>query len=278
VDDAPDPFAALAASLVRDPACRVNLAEAACWLAADFDPALDVPAQLLRLDDLADQARTGVQLAWSDEARVRALNRFLFEQEGFHGNTEHYEDPRNSLLPDVLERRTGLPITLSLVYLELGWRLGLPVEGVGFPGHFLVRYRGREDLMVDSFHAKILDDEALTALLHQALGRDAVFRRAQLQPSDPSAFLVRLLSNLKRHQALAGDFGAALRCCERLLQLQPDDPLELRDRGLMYERLECWDAARSDLEHFLQLRPGDASAEAVRDRLQELSGRRSLLH
>lgn len=276
--DAPDPFAALAASLDRDARGPTNLAEAALWIAADFTPGLDVAAELLHLEALAEEARPEVQRAWSDEARVRALNQFLFLEKGFAGNTDHYDDPRNSLLHEVLARRTGIPITLSLVYLEVGWRLSLPVEGIGFPGHFLVRYRGREDLMVDAFHGSLLDDDALAALLRQALGEDAVFRRAQLQPTSPQAFLVRMLTNLKRHWALERDYAAALRCCERLLQLQPDDAIEIRDRGLLYERLECWDAARDDLHRFLSLRPEDASADIVRGRLAELEGRRSILH
>lgn len=274
-----DRFAALAASLVRDADGPVQLAEAALWVAADFEPGLDVPAQLLRLDSLAEEARPAVASAWSDEARVRSLCRFLFEEQGFHGNAEEYEDPRNSLLHEVLERRTGIPITLSLVAMEVGSRLGLPVEGIGFPGHFLVRYRGaREDWVIDAFHGRILDDRALAALLRQVLGESAVFQRAQLRPVGPRDFLVRLLSNLKRHTALAGEFAASLRCCERLIQLQPEEPAEIRDRGLVYERLECWDAARQDLALFLELRPRDPTAARVRERLRELEGRESVLH
>jgi regulator of sirC expression with transglutaminase-like and TPR domain len=216
--------------------------------------------------------------AWSDAARVQALNEFLFTREGFHGNTEEYEDPRNSLLDCVLERRTGLPITLSLVYLEVGRRLGLPVEGIGFPSHFLVRFRGREDILIDVFHGRVLADEALAARLRQALGRDVVFHRMELEAITPHAFLVRLVSNLKRHTALAGDFQATLLCCERLLQLQPDDPEELRDRGLVYAQLDCVGAARDDLTRFLALAPAHPSAGSVQARLQQLEGRRVVLN
>ena len=219
-----DRFAALAASLVEDPARPVDLGEAALLVAADFQPGLDLAAWHARLDDLAEAARGPVLSAWSDAARVSALNRFLFEQEGFEGNEDEYEDPRNSLLNEVLERRTGIPITLSLVYLEVGRRLGLPVEGIGFPGHFLVRWRGKEDFVIDVFHGEVLGDEALTTLLREALGRDAVFSRSELRAITPHAFLLRLLSNLKRHFALAGEFASALQCCERLLQLDPRRP------------------------------------------------------
>jgi regulator of sirC expression with transglutaminase-like and TPR domain len=274
-----DPFAELAAVLAADPEQRVDLGEAAIWLAADFRPDTTPEPWLAQLDALAEDARRSVQGAWSDEARVRALNQFLFEQQGFHGNQEHYEDPRNSLLPDVLERRTGIPISLSLVYLEIAGRLGLPAEGIGFPGHFLVRYRGRtEDHLVDAFRGTVLSEAQIAALLREALGNDAVFRRAQLQPISSRDFLVRLVSNLKRHFALARELSSALICCERLLQLRPDEAAEVRDRGLLYEALECWDAARTDLGQFLALRPDDPSAAKVRERLEALEGRESILH
>lgn len=273
-----DRFSAVARALVADPTHPVDLAEAALCIAADHRPGLDVAATLARLDALADGARPSVFAAWSDAARVQALNEFLFTREGFHGNTEEYEDPRNSLLDCVLERRTGLPITLSLVYLEVGRRLGLPVEGIGFPSHFLVRFRGREDILIDVFHGRVLADEALAARLRQALGRDVVFHRMELEAITPHAFLVRLVSNLKRHTALAGDFQATLLCCERLLQLQPDDPEELRDRGLVYAQLDCVGAARDDLTRFLALAPAHPSAGSVQARLQQLEGRRVVLN
>ena len=274
-----DPFAELAATLAADPGRRVDLARAALWLAADFRPETEPEPWLEQLDALAEEARPTVLRAWSDEARVRALNRFLFDERGFTGNREHYEDPRNSLLPDVLERRTGIPITLSLVYVEVSQRLGLPAEGIGFPGHFLVRYRGRQDdQMIDAFRGTVLAEEQLQALLREALGSAAVLRRAQLQPIRSRDFLVRLVSNLKRHYTLAGQLDSALQCCERLIQLLPEAPGEVRDRGLLYEALECWDAARADLGHFLALCPEDPSAEKVRQRLTALEGRESTLH
>jgi regulator of sirC expression with transglutaminase-like and TPR domain len=274
-----DPFAELASTLAADPGRRVDLARAALWLAADFRPNTTPEPWLAQLDALADEARPTVLRAWSDEARVRALNQFLFDEEGFQGNHEHYEDPLNSLLPDVLERRKGIPISLSLVYLEVAGRLGLPAEGIGFPGHFLVRYRGRQDdQMIDAFRGTVLSEAQLAALLREALGSAAVLRRAQLQPIRTRDFLVRMVSNLKRHYALAGELDSALQCCERLIQLLPEEPSEVRDRGLLYESLECWDAARTDLRHFLALCPEDPSAAKIRERLESLEGRESTVH
>jgi regulator of sirC expression with transglutaminase-like and TPR domain len=273
-----DRLAALCAALVADPVLPTDLAEAALLVASDHMPDVDVAAWKARLDELAEAARGSVLSAWSDTARIRALNRFLYEEQGFAPNEDSYEDPRNSLLPEVLERRTGIPITLSLVYLEVGRRLGLPLEGIGFPGHFLVRWRGKEDFVIDAFHGEVLSDEAFGQLVREHLGREAVFGRSELHAITPHAFLVRLLSNLKRHSALSGDFAGALRCCERLLLLLPDDPEELRDRGLVYEQLECWNAARSDLRRFLALAPAHPSAGQVRARLEAIEPRSRLLN
>lgn len=273
-----DRFATLAARLVVDPEASTDLGEAALLVAADFRPDLDAAACLAALDALAETARGPVLSAWSDTARIEALNHVLFVEERFTGNHDAYEDPRNSLLPDVLERRTGIPITLSLVYLEVARRLGLPVEGIGFPGHFLVRWRGKEDVLVDAFNGRVLSDEAAAALLREALGADAVWSRAELRPITPHAFLVRMLSNLKRHFALAREFESALTCCERLLQLAPGTPDEIRDRGLVYEQLECWSAARADLAQFLELAPKHPSAKHVRARLEEVEKHRTRLH
>ena len=274
-----DSFAELTSTLAADPGRRIDLARAALWLAADFRPDTTPEPWLAQLDALADEARPTVLRAWSDEARVRALNQFLFDEQGFKGNREQYEDPRNSLLPDVLERRIGIPISLSLVYLEVAGRLGLPTEGIGFPGHFLVRYRGRQDdQMIDPFRGTILGEEQLGALLREALGGAAVLGRAQIQPIRTRDFLVRLVANLKRHYTQARDLDSALQCSERLIQLLPDEPTEVRDRGLLYEALECWDAARSDLRHFLAVCPDDPSAAKVRGRLETLEGRESTLH
>ena len=276
---ADDRFAALAAALVRDPERPTDLAEAALLVAADFRPGLDVGEWLARLDALAESARPTVLSAWSDAARVAALNEFLFVKEGFAGNTERYEDPANSLLSDVLERKTGIPITLSLVLVEVARRTGLPLRGVSFPGHFLVKLEEPKLRVLDAFHGRILELSDCRARLHAALGQDVVFRPdLHLRAATPREILVRMLTNLKHLYLRARDFGRTLACCERILLLLPDTPLELRDRGLVYERLECFAAAAHDLERFLQLAPDDESAPAIRERLRALRAGPHRLH
>ena len=206
------------------------------------------------------------------------MNHYLFGELGFQGNREEYDDPRNSFLNDVMARRLGLPITLSLVYIEVASMCRMPAEGIGFPGHFLVRWRGKDDVLIDAFNGRIVSDEAAAALLREALGHDAVWSRAELRAISPHAFLVRLLSNLKRHFAMAREFESALLCCERLLQLCPGSPEEIRDRGLVYEQLECWNAARADLEQFLALAPSHPSAKNIRARLAGVGQKTTQVH
>jgi len=179
----------------------------------------------------------------------------------------------------VLERRTGIPITLSIVLVEVARRVGLPLRGVSFPGHFLVKLEEPRLRVLDPFHGRILELSDCRARLRAALGEDVVFRAdLHLRAAPPREILVRMLTNLKHLYLRARDFGRTLACCERILLLQPDTPLELRDRGLVYERLECFAAAAHDLERFLQLAPEDESAPAIRERLRALRAGPNRLH
>jgi len=271
VHDARERFA----ELCRLPESRISLAEAALVIAAEEYPGLDVDAYLARLDALASLATPRLADAASDAERAVRLLRFLHDEEGFVGNQQRYDDPRNSYLNEVLERRTGLPITLSLLLVEVGQRVDLPLSGVGFPGHFLARLEGAAPLVLDAFHGRILDASACAELLRSVAGPAAELVPGQhLRPATPREILVRLLVNLKQHHARARDFGRTLGCCERILLLAPDASHELRDRGLCYEQLECFAAAASDLERFLERAPDDPSAPAVRERLLALRRRR----
>ena len=182
----------------------------------------------------------------------------------------------------MLDRRRGIPITLSLVYVEVARRVGLSARGLGFPGHFLARVQGeqdRPDLIVDPFHGRVLSQADCEALLQRFLGPDArLSPQLHLRPATPREVLVRLLGNLKHNYVRRRDFGRALACCERILLLVPAAPLELRDRGLIYEQLECYEAARADLKRFLALAPEDESVPAVKARIAALAGKAPRLH
>jgi regulator of sirC expression with transglutaminase-like and TPR domain len=263
--------------VARDDA-SIDVAEAALWIAAEARPDIDVAVQLRELDHLAAQARSVVEQAAGERARVEALCRALFEHERFHGNRDDYGDPDNSMLDQVLERRTGLPITLAVVFVEVAQRLGLHAAGVGFPGHFLAKVVGREVLLVDAFEGRIVSQtEARERLARMFEGR-VEFDANLLRSARPKEILARILTNLKQTYIERSEFAAALACCDRLLAIVPNAPLELRDRGLLYQRLECFRAAVEDLEQFLRLAPKHESAENVRAVIEPLRRRVRMLN
>ena len=267
------------AEALRGPDERIDLARAALLIAAEEYPALDVAHYLGRLDQLAGEVAPRLGLARTSAERVAVLNRFLFAEHGFAGNRERYEDPRNSFLNEVLDRCAGIPITLSLVYMEVARRAGVEVDGVSFPGHFLVKHGRQDPIVVDPFFGAVLTREECQVRLAAVLGAAAQLRpELHLRKASAREILVRLLGNLKVLYVRSADFGRALACCERILLVDPDAPHELRDRGLVYERLECFGAAAADLERFLELAPDDESAGAVRERLASLRPKVRLMH
>jgi regulator of sirC expression with transglutaminase-like and TPR domain len=273
-DQARERFAALAAG--DDEA--IDLAEAALLIAAEAYPDLDVDAYLLRLQKLADEARPLVAAARSEDEGIERLNDFLFVLQGFSGNRDRYYDRRNSFLNEVLERRTGIPITLSLVYTEVGRRLGLPVHGVGFPGHFLVRCDGPQDIIVDAFSGAVLSRAECEERLRTAMGAGARLEPHHLRAARPKEVLLRMLNNLKFIELREKEFNSALSYSQRILLLEPSNHHELRDRGLLYAQLDCYTAACADLERFLELEPEDPTAGRIRQHLIEIRRRVSLLH
>jgi regulator of sirC expression with transglutaminase-like and TPR domain len=265
----PTPREQFAALVQRDEA-DIDLAEAALLIAAEAYPGLDVARHLAALDALADAAEPRLGGATSDLERARVLIHFLAAEQRFSGNHDDYYDVRNSFLNDVLERRTGIPITLALVYIEVGRRLGLPMVGVGFPGHFLVKLAGGEDVVIDPFFGRILDERACAERLRTVAGQKATYDRRLLRAATAKEILVRMLRNLKQIYLQAREFEPALACSERILLVAPALAHELRDRGLLYHQLECYAAAQLDLERFLSLLPGDDSAAAIREKLIDI--------
>jgi regulator of sirC expression with transglutaminase-like and TPR domain len=225
-------FAAIAAL----PDERIDVAEAALWVAAEARPQLDVTLYRSKLVDLANRASQRLASARGTADRVAQLVRFLHDDERLRGNESDYYDPRNSWLSDVLDRGLGIPITLSIVWVDVARRLGLRAAGVGFPGHFLVQVAAEDgsEILVDPFHGRLLDLHDCAALLARLAGSGVSPGPALLRPAEPREILVRLLRNLKHAHAQRDELGAAIACCERLLLLIPGEPGELRDR----ERLQ----------------------------------------
>jgi len=245
------------------------LLEATLQIAAEEHEGLDVLATIGRVETIGAEAQARLEGLANVFARIDALRVLLFEEIGFTGNVEHYDDPSNSYLDDVIERKLGIPLTLSIITLEVARRAGLAAEGVGLPGHFIVRLGepGRE-LLVDPFHGgHVVTVEDCRDLVLRTTGRASLFRKDSLDTSPPRAMLTRLLLNLKRIHLAQGDYRRALGVVERLLIVAPGDAKEIRDRGLLLAHLGRPRAAVQDLESYLELAPGAPDIDSVRGRL-----------
>jgi regulator of sirC expression with transglutaminase-like and TPR domain len=246
-----------------------DLAEAALLVAATEYPDLDPREGLSRLDEIG---RRAALILTAGDPRVRALQLagFLHEVERFDGNLEEYEDPRNSYLNEVLDRRVGLPILLSLVYCEVGRRAGVPFEGVGMPGRFIVKLAGENDLFLDPFEGgRVLSVEECERRVASMYRGGVAFSRGMLAASTPRATLVRILRNLKGVYRSRNDAARAWRITDLVLKVTPGAPEEIRDRGLLSLELRRHAAAAADLELYLSERPASEDRGAVLDAYRE---------
>jgi len=259
--------------LISVPEAQIDLTRAALAIARLEYPDLDFAHFEAQLAELAQAAAGPLGRAEDPAERVARLSGYLYGEAGFKGNRTDYYDLRNSFLNDVIARRTGIPITLGLVYIDVAARLGMDVRGVGFPGHFLVKCVDSEPIVVDPFSGERLSNADCERLFHSALGEQTPFDPRALEETPKRLILARVLGNLKQIHLARGEFARALDCVERILALRPDDPGELRDRGLLYARLECFRAAADDLERFLALAPDDPTAPTIAANLGKLRER-----
>ena len=272
-----EPFAQL---IARDDS-RIDLARACLLIAQDAYPALDVDRYMGEIERMAIRLRGRLPQSGGAEERVVALNQFLYGDLGYWGNTEDYDDPRNSYLNEVIERKTGIPITLSILYMEVGRRIGLPLEGVSFPGHFLVRLKLRGGMLVlDPFSGgapqsedelrrrikRVIPDGVADDLPAADLPLDQF-----LEAATNRQILSRVLRNLKRVYRESDKPERMLDVLNRMLLVTPDASAELRDRGLVYQRLECYRAALKDLTDYSEREPDAPDLDEVRGKLLELS-------
>ena len=265
--------------LIQQPDADIPLAEACLVIAAEGRPQVEPDQGLQELDRLAKTVAQMTRSSDSRSDRIHHLNHLLFKQEGFTGNRHQYEDPQNSFLDAVIERRTGLPITLAIVFIDVGRRLALETAGISFPGHFLAKAVGdRGEVIVDAFNGCVMDKAACQKRLQEVAGAKARFDPRMLKSASHTAILTRVLSNLKRVHLKASEFPAALTCCERLLLLSPNDPFERRDRGLVYRQLECFGPALEDIDFFLAQCHDHPSTKAVRAVREELVLRNRQIH
>lgn len=256
---------------------EIDLARAALIFARHEYPDLDIDGYLARIDLLAQGARHKVQGAQRAGGisnpldAVAALSSFLFQEEGFRGNSEDYYDPRNSYLNQVLDRKLGIPITLSVLYMEVGWRLGLRLAGVGMPGHFMVKLLGVEGVYIDPFAAgAIISEYECQERLDAIYGGELELRPEFLQAVGKKQILARMLANLKMIYMQRGELEKALDIIEMILLVEPQNSLEMRDRGLLSGRLGAYAQSIADLELYLRLAPDAEDADEMRENLKML--------
>ena len=271
----PDARQAFAAAVNRSDG-TVDLATSALLIARLEYPSLETRPYLRRLDDMARTIHSRLDEGADPQTRLAALCVYLFEEEGFRGNNEEYYDPRNSFLNDVLDRRVGIPITLSTVFIEVGQRTGLEVSGVGLPGHFIVRvHDDRGDVLVDPFHGgALLTEDDCQKRLDRISGGKMKLRPQHLAPCSRRQMLARMLSNLKGIYVKSGDHLRAIGVMDLLLTVTAD-PEQVRDRGLLYASLDCYALAASDLATYLERTPSARDSDTVRATLEEMRLRAS---
>lgn len=252
---------------------EIDLAKAALYLAQEEYPNLNVGEYLNALDTIAGEIEERLPVERYPLRIVQTINEYLYDDLGFTGNTRDYYDPRNSFLNEAIDRRTGIPITLSLVYLEIARRLDFPMVGIGMPGHFLIRPNFEDmGIFVDAFNrGEVMFLEDCEQRLSQIYGQPIDFRPEFLDPIGPRSFLARMLTNLKMIYLNGRDMKKCLAAIERILLLFPDAALELRDRGILYYQSSRWTEARQDLETYLAILPNAKDAPVIRQILEQIT-------
>jgi regulator of sirC expression with transglutaminase-like and TPR domain len=250
---------------VARPEPALDLARAALLVAAESDPRVDVDHQLHTLESWAAELKARLEPGWNNLQKLARLRSFVFEDLGFRGDSRDYFSPSNSLLNQVMERRMGVPLTLSIIFMELGWRVGIPFEGVGFPGHFLVRLTGEpRDLVLDPFnHARTMHEEDCRRLLDEVTGGRLEFDGRLLASVTKRDMITRLLLNLKGAYLRANQDEGALAAVERLLLIHPEDLDEVRDRGLLLYRMQRYGTALDALNAYLAGRPDAPDRDSI---------------
>jgi regulator of sirC expression with transglutaminase-like and TPR domain len=261
-------------ALVSKPDDLIDLAQAALLVAAEEETHVDVAHYLALLDELGRTA--AARVASHPGAGIEAFNEFIFNESRFRGNQSEYYDPHNSYLHDVLDRRVGIPLTLSIIYMEVGSRAGLETQGIGMPGHFIVRAResgALEASLIDPFAGRVIEREDCQARLDELFAGNVMLSDEHLRTSSSRDILVRLLMNLKAIYTRARLFRKALGVVERILLIRPGDTSEHRDQGALLAHLERLPEAIWATQLYLQLTPRADDLDEVREQLNLMQRR-----
>ncbi|MFN0109327.1 MAG: SirB1 family protein [Blastocatellia bacterium] len=272
------------AEIVARDETHLELDRAALLIAAEEYPHLDVEEYLSLLDDFGEQARARDDAFANPLNRVMRLSNMLFDEFEFRGNSGNYYDARNSFLNDVIDRRIGIPITLSVVMIEVARRIGLRLFGVGMPGHFIVKHVGNigddeQEFFADPFHGgRIVDEDRCRQMVGQMYNDQMPFHPSFLHAVTKKQILTRMLQNLKGIYSQARDHFKTLGVTERALLINPDSATEIRDRGLSCFALGRYVEARTDFEGYLRREPEADDAARIKSLLAQLRQRQARLN
>ena len=266
--------------IVDRPNEQIDLGRAALAIALDDYPALEIPTYLARLNELAAAVTRHIGPQADVYRKILGLNTVLFGQERFRANRAEYFDPKNSFLNEVLDRKTGIPITLSVLYMEVAQRVELPLAGVSFPGHFPVKYgSGDDEIILDPFNEGEMKTTAnLKKMIDEQYSGKVKFQRDFLEASTKKQILKRMLNNLKVIYLRDDALMKALPVIERMVILDPAGADDIRDRGMVYLKLECFKQAREDFERYLALEPDAPDARRIRDTVIDLTKQSGSIH
>ena len=262
--------------LLQSPERELDLAEGALLIAAEEYPELRPSTYLNQIARMSSDLKQRVRTEVEPRRIVELANDYFFEELHFKGNREEYYDPRNSFLNEVIDRRVGIPITLAVLYVAVGERAGLPVRGVGMPGHFLVKYAPATvgvEVFIDAFNGRALTREDCGKMLQEMYGEAVEMRPALLEPSTKRQILARILNNLKSLYLSRGDLARALSASDRIVLTDPHLTAEWRDRGLIQFQLRRDTAALNDFSRYLAVRPEPDDAARVKQLRAQLISR-----
>jgi regulator of sirC expression with transglutaminase-like and TPR domain len=266
--------------LVTLPDAAIPLAEAALMIACEEYPQLELSPYIDELDHIAQSAQSKRNPGDSPMETVHRINGVLFDAYGFRGNTDDYYDPRNSFFNDVLDRRIGIPITLSAVYIEVARRLDFRISGVGMPGHFLVKYSDRkEEFFIDAYNrGQILTQEDCRERLRAQYGDALEFHERLLGRATNRQILWRMLNNLKDIYVKSHTIDKCLSIVDMMLMVDSEDLVQFRDRGLLRMQMRQFAGAGRDLQHYLQHSPNAEDRQEIENHIKELKRIRAMMN
>ena len=263
-----DPFVAEWKAFATNP--NLTLVEKCLKLAQILEyPELDISKYIEKLNEIGETLKSSINKIDNPTYKISMLNEHLFEHNGFKGDADDYYNPKNNFLNEVLEKKSGIPITLSIVYSEIAKHIGLDLRIVGFPSHVMVKYR--EEMILDPFNdGKLLTMDDLDNILLQNYGEEVKFSPDYLNEIEPEKILIRITRNLKNSYVQSYAYDMAMRCINMTLSLEPISSEEIRDKGILEERLLNHDEALTNLNQYLEINPNAEDADFVLDLIRSI--------